>query len=245
MLREHLIHTIGQRDNFRWRGHSHVSRLESFSDTVFAVALTITIVSSAEPKTFDELLIVVSGFVAFTIVFAFLVQLWYFHFLFFRRYNLQDHVTLVLNAILLFIILFYTYPLKFLFTALVQIYTGWIPHLPHVQATIGDAQWPALMTMYGVGFFFVYALYGALYAHAYQLRNELELDPHEIWLTQYSVIVFLLVGSVGLLSIVVTFWSGAPWLGGLTYVLTTLPSEIGRRIKQRRMAAFGQPSNAE
>ncbi|MBV8203802.1 MAG: DUF1211 domain-containing protein [Candidatus Eremiobacteraeota bacterium] len=242
MLREELLHRIGQRDEFQWRGHSHVSRLESFSDTVFAVALTITIVSSAEPKTFDELAIVVSGFVGFAIVFAFLVQLWYFHFLFFRRYNLQDQATLVLNAILLFVILFYTYPLKFLFTALVQLYTAWIPNLPHVQATISDAQWPALMTMYGVGFFLVYALYGALYMHAYRLRDELKLEPREVWLTQYSIIVFLLVGCVGIASIVVTFWSRSPWLGGLTYLLTTLPSEIGRRIKDRRMRAFGLTS---
>lgn len=239
MVRELLLHQIGKNDEFRWRGHAHVSRLESFSDTVFAVALTITIVSSAQPKTFDELAVIVVGFLGFAIVFTFLVQLWYFHFLFFRRYNLQDDVTLTLNAILLFVILFYTYPLKFLFTALVQVYTSWIPSFPHVQATIKDSQWPALMSMYGVGFFLVYALYAALYLHAYRLRAALELDPREVWLTRYSITMFLLVASVGIASIIVTFWSGSPGLGGLTYFLTTVPQEIGRRIKRRRLQAFG------
>ncbi|MBV8136277.1 MAG: DUF1211 domain-containing protein [Deltaproteobacteria bacterium] len=233
MLREHLLHQIGKNDEFRWRGHEHVSRLEGFSDTVFAVALTITIVSAAAPRTFDELALVVSGFLGFAIVFTFLVQLWYFHFIFFRRYNLQDNVTLYLNAILLFVILFFTFPLKFLFTALVQLFAGWIPNLPHVQATISDAQWPALMSMYGVGFFLVYGLYAALYSHAYRLRSALELDPREVWMTRYAIIEFLLIGSIGLISILVTFSTKSPWLGGLTYALTAVPQEIGRRVKRK------------
>ena len=239
MLREQLLHQIGKRDEFRWRGHAHVSRLEAFSDIVFAVALTITIVSSAQPKTFDELAVVVSGFLGFAIVFTFLVQLWYFHFIFFRRYNLQDNGTLYINAVLLFVILFFTFPLKFLFTALVQLYTSWIPALPHVQASIRDDQWPALMSMYGIGFFSVYALYAMLYARAYQLRDALELDVREVWLTKYAIVIFLLVGGVGIASIVVTLWSKSPALGGLTYALTTVPQEIGNRIKRRRMRALG------
>jgi uncharacterized membrane protein len=234
-LREQLSNHFQKHDEFRWRGHSQVSRIESFSDTVFAVALTITIVSSVEPKTFDELVLVVAGFLAFAIVFTVLVQLWYFHFIFFRRYNLQDHVTLYLNATLLFIILFYTFPLKFLFTALVGLYTAWIPNMPHVQATITAAQWPALMSIYGVGFFLVYALYAALYGHAYRLRSQLDLDEREIWLTLYSVVMFLLIGCVGLVSIIVTFWSRSPALGGLTYALVTVPQEIGNRLKRKRL----------
>jgi uncharacterized membrane protein len=238
MLREQLFSQVGKRDEFRWRGHSHVSRLESFSDIVFAVALTITIVSAAEPRTFDELVVVVSGFIGFAIVFSFLVQLWYFHFIFFRRYNLEENVTLTINAVLLFVILFFTFPLKFLFTALVQLYSTWIPGLPHVQASIRDDQWPALMSMYGAGFFLVYALYAVLYARAYQLRTALELDAREVWLTKYSIVIFLIVGSIGIVSIAVTFWTKSPWLGGLTYVLSTVPQEIGARIKRRRMRAF-------
>ena len=238
VLRQHLLGQSSERGEFRWRGHSHVSRIESFSDTVFAVALTITIVSAVEPRSFDELALVLAGFVGFAIVFSFLMQLWYFHFLFFRRYNLQDATTLYLNAVLLFVILFFTFPLKFLFTALVGVYVGWLPHFPHLQATLSGRQWPLLMAVYGSGVFLLYALYAVMYGHAYRLRSALELDARESWLTRYSVIIFASVALVGLLSIAVTFATGSPILGGLTYVLATLPQEIGNRIKRRKLKAL-------
>src|SRR5438093_13596347 len=45
-------------------------------------------------------------------------------YVFFRRYNLQDSATVMLNLILLFVALFYVYPLKFLFTLLVNQWFG-------------------------------------------------------------------------------------------------------------------------
>jgi hypothetical protein len=53
-----------------------------------------------------------------------LVWLWYEHVRFFRRYGLQDGFTIVINAVLLFVILFYVYPLKFLFSLLSQTLFG-------------------------------------------------------------------------------------------------------------------------
>jgi hypothetical protein len=60
------------------------------------------------------------GFFAFAICFALLLQVWHEQYRYFRRYNLQDSISLVLNCILLFLVLFYVYPLKFLFTFLVK-----------------------------------------------------------------------------------------------------------------------------
>lgn len=73
---------LADRGKFRWRGHNSVSRIEGFSDTVFAVVLTLTIVSTAIPKTFDDLVTVLSGFAAFGVAFIFLIQMWYFHYMF-------------------------------------------------------------------------------------------------------------------------------------------------------------------
>ena len=64
------------------------------------------------------------GFVAFAICFAILVQVWYYHYIYSRRYGLQTTYTIVLNAALLFVVLFYVYPLKFLFTLVVGGLTG-------------------------------------------------------------------------------------------------------------------------
>src|SRR5271167_2798365 len=116
MFRKHLIssQTSGE-PGFRWRG-GEITRLEGFSDAVFAFAVTLLVVSLEVPKTFTELLAAMRGFAAFAVCFALLADVWYNHYRFFRRYGLQDPWTVFLNCVLLFFVLFYVYPLKFLFS---------------------------------------------------------------------------------------------------------------------------------
>ena len=53
------------------------------------------------------------GFLGFAICFAVLMWIWWAHHTFFRRYALTDGYTIVINTMLLFLVLYYTYPLKF------------------------------------------------------------------------------------------------------------------------------------
>lgn len=123
MLREHLIKKEFGSGAFRWRSHE-LSRIEGLSDAVFGFAITLLVVSLEVPKTFNELLEAMHGFGAFAICFALLFTVWYNQYKFFRRYGLKDTITVVLNGALLFVVLFYVYPLKFLFTAVVDRFIG-------------------------------------------------------------------------------------------------------------------------
>jgi len=86
--------------------HREVSRVEGFSDAVFAFAVTLLVVSLEVPHTFDELRLAMRQFFAFAICFALLFQVWWRHFNFFRRYGLEDAPTIVLTGVLLFVVLF-------------------------------------------------------------------------------------------------------------------------------------------
>ncbi len=120
MLRENLSKKgVGKTKNFRWRG-ADGSRLESLTDGVFAFAITLLIVSLQVPNSFTELTNIMMSFPAFGITLVAIIAIWYAHYLFFRRYGIQDSYAIVLNSILLFVVLFYIYPLKFLATILIM-----------------------------------------------------------------------------------------------------------------------------
>src|SRR6476660_3922918 len=106
MIREKLIDKrVGDSTKFRWRSHE-ISRIEGLSDAVFAFAVTLLVVSLEVPKTFNELAATMRGFGSFAISFTLLFLIWFNQYKFFRRYGLQDNLTISLNAALLFMVLF-------------------------------------------------------------------------------------------------------------------------------------------
>src|SRR5258707_8704630 len=101
-------------NGFRLRG-AGVSRLDVFSDVIFGMALTLLVVSLQVPKGFGELRVAIREFFPIALCFTLFLLLWYAHSQFFRRFALYDRTTVILNSVLLFVVLFYVYPLKFLF----------------------------------------------------------------------------------------------------------------------------------
>jgi hypothetical protein len=200
MLRR-FIATEGEH-GFNWRA-GEITRLEAFSDAVFAFAVTLLVVSLEVPHTFHELVNVMKGFPAFAICFAMLAQVWYQHSKFFRRYGLQDTYTVFLNSVLLFVVLFYVYPLKFLFTFLLgqmshgALMPGEAAHVPLILAS-GDTR--ALMVIYGLGFAAVFGVFAFLYLYAFRQRTALGLNELEIHRTRHSLVDNCGMVAIGLLS---------------------------------------------
>jgi uncharacterized membrane protein len=185
---------------FRWRAHE-ISRLEGFSDAVFAFAITLLVVSLEVPKTFNELANTMRGFVAFAICFTLLATLWREHCIYFRRYGFQTGYVNFLNSVLLFVVLFYVYPLKFLFSFLVAEVGGYALSVRHSSepALLRD-QVPALMVMYGLGMAAVYLVFVLLYTYAYRKRAPLELSEVETFITKCGAFEHLALMIFGLAS---------------------------------------------
>jgi uncharacterized membrane protein len=151
-----------------------VQRIETFSDAVFAFAVTLLIVSLEVPKSFEDLLTSMRGFFAFGISFTALILIWAEQHRFFRNYGMEDGWTIALNGALLFIVLFYTYPLKFLFTLIFsdQIYG---PNKSPMKITAH--QIPTLMMIYALGFIAIYFVFFLLYFNAYKKSKTLGFTP--------------------------------------------------------------------
>jgi uncharacterized membrane protein len=182
--------------NFNWRA-TEVSRLEGFSDAVFAFAVTLLVVSLEVPKNFGELLGVMKGFVAFGICFAMLALVWKEHTVFFRRYGLLTAPIVTLNSALLFVVLLYVYPLKFLFGMIVGEFSGGRLSATPAEPGITQHQIPALMVMYGLGFAAVYLLLALMYRYAYKRRAELELNEVEVFMTRRSILDHAAMTGIG------------------------------------------------
>lgn len=175
-------------DGFRLRGLGF-SRLDGFSDVVFGFALTLLVVSLEVPKNFEELHHLWSALLPFGISFLLLMLIWYGHFTFFRRFGTHDPGTVWLNGVLLFVVLFYVYPLKFLFLS-----TFGMAGSLNSQRDMRE-----VVLLFSGGLAALYLLFAALYANAYRQRAKLALTPLECFLTRNFIVEEAGTGCIGLL----------------------------------------------
>lgn len=258
MIREKLSQRhVGASESFRWRG-SEVSRLEELTDAVVGFALTLLVVSLEVPRTFDDLLITMRGFAAFAMSFGLLIVIWHEHYKFFRRYGLHTVRIIVLNTILLFLIVFYVYPLKFLFTMAANYLFGFSSgvNLPGglVVPMIREEQLSGLYVIFGIGWTAVWSVFGLMYGYALQQGESLELNELEVLDTRASLIENLAAVGIGLVSIAIAV-AGATWeivqLAGWVYLLMFPVTWIirmvngrHRRVIEKRLTAAAASADA-
>jgi uncharacterized membrane protein len=191
--------------------HHEVTRLEGFSDAVFGFALTLLVVSLEIPQDMAKLVESVRGFIPFALMFAMICWIWYQHNVFFRRYSMQDPWTVFLNCFLLFVVLFYVYPLKFLTTTLTKAFAG--DPIP-MQAMDGQT----IMLLYSGGVILIFATFLLLHRHAWKHREALRLDAADELALKYSARAHGISMSIGVVSILLALanprWS---WLAGVIY----------------------------
>jgi uncharacterized membrane protein len=174
-----------------------VSRIEGFSDAVFGFALTLLVVSLEVPNDFEGLKVILRGFLPFGLTFVLVCWIWYEHYAFFRKFDAEDPLTIALNCLLLFLVLFFVYPLKFVFANVVAMVLG--------QRTaflgMGEANTRLVMLVFSAGFVAVFAIFALLYWNVYRRRAQLDLGALDAFDARAGARTHLISVAVGLASI--------------------------------------------
>ena len=163
------------------------------------------------------------------------------------RYDLASDAVLasvMINGALLFVVVFYLYPLKFLATMLFNLLTG---EAERVIASRADGD--ALLAIYSAGYAGVFLLLAAFYWHAWRRREALELTAVERLITTRTIAMLLVHVITALitlnlaLSIRTTGIAGAVYflIGPLSYLVG---SHFGRRIDALTKTPEPEPSPA-
>lgn len=212
------------------------SRLENFSDAVFAFSITLLMISLEVPQTFTQILELTDELIAFAITIIPLFVIWQQHRQFFRRYGLDDSVVLKWNTILLFIVLIFIFPLKFLSLFLVRFYSSVLFGTPTVFGTmINGEQVPMLMVYYGLGALGLIFVFSRFYKHALNKKDELEFNTYELKHTEYYKRLFTHLCYVPIISIVFVIVimifnvTIASVVSGVLYALTGVVFVINQR----------------
>ncbi|HZL92539.1 MAG TPA: TMEM175 family protein [Vicinamibacterales bacterium] len=213
-----------------------VSRIEGFSDAVFGFALTLLVVSLEVPDSFDGLKQILRGFIPFAATFALVCWIWFEHYAFFRKFEAEDPLTIFLNCVLLFLVLFFVYPLKFVFTRVIPAVMG---QPDGVRLTEGDAR--MMMWIYSAGFVAMMAVFAMLYWNQYRSRKALGLSDEQAFVARAGARTHVLSVLVGSTSVVMALTVPIQWIwtAGVIYAFQgPLHWQNGVLIERARAKAF-------
>jgi len=242
MLREGLKkHSIGRNKEFRYRGEEP-GRLENFSDAVFALAITLLLISTSPPTSFEQIRRFTYELIPFLLCIGTILVIWHEHYVFFCRYGLRNGKIIVLNTLFLSLVLFYVYPLKFLARLILFPIANIFQDYDlsnSLTGTITAQNTSELMIIYGVGAASVFFVLMLMYRYALNQAIELELNEIEKFDTRTKIRTNLLMGLVPVLSVILALIFRDSWMAGMisgfTYFLYTPIMMIhGKRVDRQR-----------
>lgn len=238
MLRSAVGRGLDHDPNFHWRGEA-VTRIENLSDIVFALAFGMLVSASSPPQTMADLSGFLISIVPVTAAFAVLIGIWNHHFTFFRRYGVADKPIIVLNAILLFVVLYLAYPLRFAFDslfALVMGMAGNMSQIDRMELTFPDSG--IVIAYFGVGFAIIHALFALMYRHVIKKRELLALSDYEFVITKRSVFTHWSTVVVALTAAVLAYFTPLNGVAGFFIAFERVVRIITRK-------KFKLPPNSE
>jgi len=227
------LDTLPRLRGFRLRG-MEMTRLETFIDAAFAFAISMLVIAPQQiPDNIEALLGAFKNVPAFVASIIVLGIFWRGHWLWSRRYGLEDGVSIFVSWALLVTVLIYIYPLKAIFGSM------WFL-LSHGQVgqRLGlrtDAEARAIFAIFAIGFTAIALEIVLLNLRAWQLREPLRLNGREEFITHSEILGWSVPVAVGLVSLVLALtlpinqiaWSG--WVYFSMIVLVPIQRAWRRR----------------
>jgi uncharacterized membrane protein len=202
---------------FRLRG-MEMTRLETFIDAAFAFAISMLVIAAQQiPDNIQALLAAFKNVPTFICSIAVLGIFWRGHWLWSRRYGLEDGVSIFISWMMIVTILIFIYPLKAIFGAMWFLISSRQLGQPFsLHTTESEAR--TIFMIYALGLVAISGEILLLNLRAWQLREPLRLNAREKFFTRWEVFGWSMPVTVGLLSLVLALtlpidqiaWSG--WL---------------------------------
>ncbi|HEY7000220.1 MAG TPA: TMEM175 family protein [Candidatus Udaeobacter sp.] len=218
---------------FRLRG-VEMTRLETFIDAAFAFAITMLVIAAQQiPDDIETLLAAFKNVPAFVASVIVLGIFWRGHWLWSRRYGLEDGISIFISWAMIVTILIYMYPLKAIFTSMWFLISS--GRVGHTLGAHSESEVRALFAVFALGFTAIALEVVLLYLRAWQLREPLRLNPRERLITLSEVTGWSVPLCVGIVSFVLALtlpseqiaWSG--WIYFSMIILVPLHSAYSRR----------------
>jgi hypothetical protein len=215
-----------------------MTRLETFIDAAFAFAVTMMVIAAERiPDDITALLAAFKHVPAFIASIAVLGIFWRGHWLWSRRYGLEDGVSVFISWALLVTILIYIYPLKAIFGSMFYLLTD--GQFGQPLGIRSETQYRTIFAIYAVGFTAIAVEIQLLFLRAWQLRAPLRLNERELFLTREDWRGWSIPVAVGITSLVLALTlpiTHISWCGWI-YFSMVIVVPVHRRISRWRAPA--------
>lgn len=233
MIRGVVAQQIDHDPHFRWRG-TDVTRIENLSDIAFAIALGMIISGVEAPQTFPELIRFLIFSIPAAAAFAVLVEIWMSHFTFFRRYGSADTPIIIYNAVLIFLVLYMAYPLRFAFDSLYGWVIGMMTGDLSRNVEIGVMSFETsgyIIALFGVIYGFAYSVLGLMYGYVGRKRADvIGLSPDERAITQRDSFTKWTQAGLAFLAATIGYFTPLNGAAGFLLFLNFIPGRVATRL---------------
>src|SRR5436309_11371766 len=223
---------------FRLRG-MEMTRLETFIDAAFAFAISMLVIAAQQiPDNIQALLAAFKNVPTFICSIAVLGIYWRGHWLWSRRYGLEDGVSILISWLMIVTILIFIYPLKAIFGAMWYLLSNHRVGQPFSLHT-SEAQARSIFAIYALGLIAISAEIVLLNLRAWQLRGPLRLNARERLMTCGELTGWSIPVGVGLVSLVFALTLPAEQIqwSGWVYFLMAIILRVHWFWHRRRLKA--------